>query len=147
MRLVEVIALPSTSQHTIDTTVNFTRSIGKIPVLCKDTPGFMVNKLLYPYFLNALRMYEEGIASVESIDLAMKNGADLPIGPFKLMDMIGIDVVYRVVSYWHTMYPDDPRYFPTKTLSEMVRQHKLGMKTRQGFYTYKPSLRQRSLEM
>jgi len=140
MRLVEVIETDATSPKTMASILPYIESIGKHPIRCKDTPGFIVNNLLYPYFLTALRYYESGHASIEDIDRAMKLGAALPHGPFEFMDVVGLDRVRHVCANWHEKYPDDPRYFPSPTLDEKVRQHKLGMKTKQGFYTYKSSL-------
>ena len=140
MRLTEVIEIDATSKETMDTVIPYIHSIGKHPIRCKDTPGFIVNNLLYPYFMTALRFYEGGHASIEDIDRAMKLGAGLPHGPFEFMDVVGLDRVRHVCDNWHTKYPDDPKYFPSPTLDEKVAQHKLGMKTKQGFYTYKTSL-------
>lgn len=137
MRLLEVIGVQSTSQKTLDIILPYAESIGKVAVHCKDNPGFIVNSLVYPYLMEALRFYEQGHASIEDIDTAMKLGAGLPKGPFELMDLIGLDVVHQVIGNWNLAYPDDPRYTPSKVLDEMVKMKKLGMKTRQGFYTYK----------
>jgi len=140
MRLVEVIEIEPTSTRTIDTILPYCESIGKSPIRCKDTPGFIVNNLLYPYFMNALRYYEQGHADIEDIDRAMKLGAGLPHGPFEFMDIVGLDRVRHVISNWHEKHPDDPRYMPSSALNEKVQQHKLGMKTKQGFYKYKTNL-------
>ena len=141
MRAVEVISANKTSFETIDTMLSFVRNIGKVPVKCKEnieTAGFIVNSLLFPYLLEALRFLERGHASVEDIDIAMKLGAGLPSGPFELIDIIGIDDMKSVVDRWHRKYPNNPKYFPSEILNKLFLENKLGRKSGQGFYCYRP---------
>lgn len=140
MKLVEVIGIEQTSDNTMKQVTSYINGIGKVPVRCNDNHGFIVNNLLYPYLLDAIRFYERGHGSIEDIDIAMKLGAGLPSGPFELIDIIGLDTVNYVCSLWHEKYPDDPKYFPIDTLTEMVQKKKLGRKTGQGFYKYKHKL-------
>jgi len=140
MKLVEVIGTQETSKETLDTVLQYVKDIGKTAVKCADNPGFIVNSLLYPYLMNALRFLEEGHCTIKDIDEAMKLGAGLPSGPFELMDIIGVDTMKSVIDHWHEKYPDDPKYFPSETLNTMVSSLKLGRKTGQGFYTYKHKL-------
>lgn len=140
MKLVEVIATNQTSENAMNAVLSYVSDIGKTAVKCADNPGFIVNHMLYPYLMESLRFMESGHASVADIDSAMKLGAGLPLGPFELIDIIGLDTVQQVISTWNQKYPDDPRFFPSETINEMVRQKKLGMKTKQGFYAYKHTL-------
>ena len=91
MKLVEVIKTPMTSQKTFESLLDFSRALGKHPVACKDTPGFIVNRLLVPYLMEVVRLCERGEASKEDIDTAMKLGAGYPMGPFELLDYVGLD--------------------------------------------------------
>uniref|UniRef100_A0A5F9C6K5 3-hydroxyacyl-CoA dehydrogenase n=1 Tax=Oryctolagus cuniculus TaxID=9986 RepID=A0A5F9C6K5_RABIT len=97
MKLVEVIKTPMTSQKTFESLVDFTKALGKHPVSCKDTPGFIVNRLLVPYLMEAIRLYERGDASKEDIDTAMKLGAGYPMGPFELLDYVGLDTTKFII--------------------------------------------------
>ncbi|XP_075785821.1 hydroxyacyl-coenzyme A dehydrogenase, mitochondrial isoform X2 [Pelodiscus sinensis] len=97
MKLVEVIKTPMTSQKTFESLVEFTKALGKNPVSCKDTPGFVVNRLLVPYLIEAVRLYERGDASKEDIDVAMKLGAGYPMGPFELLDYVGLDTSKYII--------------------------------------------------
>jgi len=140
MRAVEVVATRHTSPLVINKVSSFVRDIGKVPVKCKvndETAGFIVNSLLFPYLLEALRFLERGYASVEDIDIAMKLGAGLPSGPFELIDMIGIDDLKFVVDRWHAKYPKNPKYYPSKILNELFEANKLGLKSGEGFYDYR----------
>lgn len=139
MRAVEVIATCQTSPLVINKVLSFVRDIGKVPVRCRandETAGFIVNSLLFPYLLEALRFLERGYASVQDIDTAMKLGAGLPSGPFELIDILGIDDIKFVVDRWHAKYPDNPKYFPSKILNELYEADKLGIKSGAGFYDY-----------
>lgn len=140
MKLVEVISGPLTTDITMRRSIDFVDDIGKTAVRCDDTPGFIVNHLLYPYMMEGLRLMERGHGSVDDIDTAMKLGAGLPMGPFEMMDVIGIDTVQQVIRTWNEKYPEDSRYFPSKTINELVSQKKFGMKTKQGFYPYRHTL-------
>jgi len=142
MKLVEVIPMVGVTSHaTTERTLDFVSDIGKTAIKCNDTPGFIVNHLLYPFMMEAVRMVErEEANSIEDIDTAMKLGAGLPMGPFEMLDVIGIDTVQQVIQTWNEKNPEDPRYFPSATIDDLVRSKKLGMKTKQGFYPYRHTL-------
>merc|ERR1711962_1655187 len=140
MKLVEVIGTTKTTDVTMRRSIDFVDDIGKTAVRCDDTPGFIVNHLLYPYLMEGLRLMERGHGAVEDIDTAMKLGAGLPMGPFEMMDVIGIDTVQQVIKTWNAKYPGDTRYFPSETIDKLVLERKLGMKTKQGFYPYRHTL-------
>lgn len=137
MKLVEVIKTPSTSQQTFDTLLDFSKALGKHPVSCKDTPGFIVNRLLVPYMMEAIRLHERGHGSKEDIDVAMKLGAGYPMGPFELLDYVGLDTSKFIIDGWHAMDPDNPLFSPSPLLNKLVSEGKLGKKTGEGFYKYK----------
>lgn len=137
MKLLEVIRIPETSDSTYDTVIKFGKELGKITVTCKDTPGFIVNRLLNPYMAEAYKMVERGDATVEDIDKAMKLGAGFPMGPFELTDLIGIDTAKNVRQFYHKIYPHNPEYNPSPLLNKMVQEGKLGVKSGEGFYSYK----------
>lgn len=135
MQLVEVIAGAATSNETVESVNNFVKVIGKIPVQVKESPGFIVNRMLVPLINEAAFIYMEDIASAEDIDTAMRLGAGHPIGPLALGDMIGLDVCLAVME---TLYAEfgDPKYRPCPVLKKMVRAGLLGCKTRKGFFQY-----------
>ncbi|XP_033480717.1 hydroxyacyl-coenzyme A dehydrogenase, mitochondrial [Epinephelus lanceolatus] len=137
MRLVEVIATSQTSQETFDSLLNFSKVLGKTPVSCKDTPGFIVNRLLVPYMLEAVRLYERGHGSKEDIDIAMKLGAGYPMGPFELADYVGLDTTKFIIDGWSAADPTNPLFAPSEVLNKLVAEGKLGKKTGEGFYKYK----------
>ncbi|XP_043826873.1 hydroxyacyl-coenzyme A dehydrogenase, mitochondrial [Dromiciops gliroides] len=137
MKLVEVIKTPMTSQKTFESLVDFSRALGKNPVSCKDSPGFIVNRLLVPYLMEAIRMFERGDASKEDIDIAMKMGAGYPMGPFELLDYVGLDTTKFIMDGWHKMDSKNPLYQPTQVLNKLVEEKKFGRKTGEGFYKYK----------
>lgn len=137
MKLLEIIRIPETSDSTFETVMAFGKKLGKITVTCKDTPGFIVNRLLDPYMAEAYRMVERGDATVEDIDIAMKLGAGYPMGPFELTDLIGIDTAKNVRQFYHEFYPNNPQYNPSPLLDKMVHEGKLGVKSGEGFYNYK----------
>ncbi|KAA0721979.1 Hydroxyacyl-coenzyme A dehydrogenase, mitochondrial [Triplophysa tibetana] len=137
MKLVEVIKTPTTSQQTFDTLLEFSKALGKHPVSCKDTPGFIVNRLLVPYMMEAVRLYERGDGSKEDIDVAMKLGAGYPMGPFELLDYVGLDTSKFIIDGWHAMDPENPLFGPSPMLNKLVSEGKLGKKTGEGFYKYK----------
>uniref|UniRef100_F7I7U6 Hydroxyacyl-coenzyme A dehydrogenase, mitochondrial n=1 Tax=Callithrix jacchus TaxID=9483 RepID=F7I7U6_CALJA len=140
MKLVEVIKTPMTSQKTFESLVDFTKTLGKHPVSCKDTPGFVVNRLLVPYLMEAIRLYErvsDGDASKEDIDTAMKLGAGYPMGPFELLDYVGLDTTKFIVDGWHEIDAKNPLFQPSPSLNKLVTENKLGKKTGEGFYKYK----------
>lgn len=137
MKLLEVIRIPETSDSTYETVIKFGKDLGKITVTCKDSPGFIVNRLLNPYMAEAYRMVERGDATVDDIDTAMKLGAGYPMGPFELTDLIGIDTARNVRQFYHEFYPNNPQYNPSPLLNKMVEEGKLGVKSGEGFYSYK----------
>ncbi|BFZ02770.1 hypothetical protein BsWGS_05809 [Bradybaena similaris] len=136
MKLVEVIRIPETSDETFTALESFGKALGKKTVQCKDTPGFIVNRLLVPYMLEAARLVERGDATPQDIDIAMKLGAGYPMGPFELLDYVGLDTTKFIVDGWHKRDPDNPLYKPIETLNKLVAENKLGIKTGQGFYSY-----------
>ncbi|XP_005872482.1 hydroxyacyl-coenzyme A dehydrogenase, mitochondrial [Myotis yumanensis] len=137
MKLVEVIKTPMTSQKTFESLLDFSKALGKHPVTCKDTPGFIVNRLLVPYLMEAVRLYERGDASKEDIDVAMKLGAGYPMGPFELLDYVGLDTTKFIMDGWHEMDTQNPLFQPSPSVNKMVAEKKLGKKTGEGFYKYK----------
>jgi 3-hydroxyacyl-CoA dehydrogenase len=136
MKLLEVIRLPDTSEQTFQTLMEYGKKVGKTTVVCKDTPGFIVNRLLVPYCYEAFRMYERGDATIKDIDTAMKLGAGYPMGPFELTDYVGLDTSKFILDGWHKQFPDDPLFKPSKLLEKLVAEGKLGKKTGEGFYKY-----------
>ncbi|XP_058522948.1 hydroxyacyl-coenzyme A dehydrogenase, mitochondrial [Ochotona princeps] len=137
MKLVEIIKTPMTSQKTFESLVDFTKAIGKHPVSCKDTPGFIVNRLLVPYLMEAVRLYERGDASKEDIDIAMKLGAGYPMGPFELLDYVGLDTTKFIIDGWHEMDSKNPLFQPSQSMNKLVAEKKFGKKTGEGYYKYK----------
>ncbi|KAJ8407578.1 hypothetical protein AAFF_G00274350 [Aldrovandia affinis] len=137
MKLVEVIQTPATSQATFDSLLDFSKALGKHPVSCKDTPGFMVNRLLVPYMMESIRLHERGHGSKEDIDVAMKLGAGYPMGPFELLDYVGLDTAKFIIDGWHDMDPGNPLFTPSPMLNKLVEEGKFGKKTGEGFYKYK----------
>ena len=135
MKLVEIIHAFETSDDTIEALDAFCSEIGKDAVLVQDTTGFIVNRLLTPYMLNAIRMLERGTGNIESIDKAMKLGAGLPMGPFELADYIGLDVVEAMSSNIFTDVRTE-HHAPPHTLTRLVQLGYLGRKTKKGFYDY-----------
>lgn len=135
MQLVEIIQTISTSQDTIETVRQFALSLGKKPVLAKDTAGFIVNFLLIPYLLAAIRMLENGQASRDDIDTAMKLGCGYPMGPFTLLDYVGLDTTLWAAEAIYEEYKD-PLYAPPPLLRRMVISGMLGKKSGRGFYEY-----------
>lgn len=137
MKLVEVVKTPMTSQKTLESLVDFSKTLGKHPVSCKDTPGFIVNRLLVPYLIEAVRLYERGDASKEDIDTAMKLGAGYPMGPFELLDYVGLDTTKFIIDGWHEMDSQNPLFQPSPAMNKLVAENKFGKKTGEGFYKYK----------
>ena len=135
MKLVEIVRTISTSDDTIDTVRQFAISLGKTPVLAKDTAGFIVNFLLIPYLLAAIRMLENGQASRDDIDTAMKLGCGYPMGPFTLLDYVGLDTTLWAAEAIYEEYKD-PLYAPPPLLRRMVQSGMYGKKSGRGFYDY-----------
>src|SRR3954453_10471762 len=135
MKLVEVVRPLTASAETIDTAMAFVGSCGKDAVEVKDHAGFVVNALLFPYLNNAVRMLERGTASIESIDTAMKGGCNFPMGPFALLDLVGIDTSVAILETIHESF-GNPSDEPAATLREMIAAGHLGRKTKHGFYAY-----------
>src|SRR5262245_4913924 len=135
MKLVEVVVALDTSDETIATAESFARQIGKNPIRTKDRSGFIVNMLLVPYLMAAVRMYEEGFASREDIDEGMKLGCGHPMGPLMLCDLIGLDVLYSVCDSLYEEFKRD-EYAPPPLMKRMVVSGHLGRKTGRGFYEY-----------
>ncbi|XP_030004368.1 hydroxyacyl-coenzyme A dehydrogenase, mitochondrial [Sphaeramia orbicularis] len=137
MKLVEVIGTSATSQETFDSLMNFSKALGKTPVSCKDTPGFIVNRLLVPYMMEAIRLHERGHGSKEDIDIAMKLGAGYPMGPFELLDYVGLDTAKFIMDGWSAMDSGNPLFAQSELLNKLVAEGKFGKKTGEGFYKYK----------
>ena len=135
MKLVEVIPGIETSDETITIAMEMAKIIGKTAVKAQNTPGFIVNRILVPYLNDAAFAYQEGVGSPADIDEAMKLGANMPIGPLALCDMIGIDVLLMVIEYFYKEF-GDPKFRPALIFKEKVRAGHLGMKSGKGFYDY-----------
>ena len=135
MKLVEVIRTDETPQEQVDFIMQAAREIGKTPVEVCEAPGFVVNRILIPMINEAIGVYAEGIASAEDIDTAMKLGANHPMGPLALGDLIGLDVVLDILNVI-LKETGDNRYLPQPMLKKMVREKKLGRKTGEGLYRY-----------
>lgn len=136
MKLVEVIRTVDTSDVTFTELTNFAKAMKKVPVSCKDTPGFIVNRLLVPYLAEAVRMAERGDANPRDIDTAMKLGAGYPMGPFELLDYVGLDTTKFILDGWCAGDPGNPLFQPSERVNKLVEEGKLGMKTGEGFYKY-----------
>ncbi len=135
MNLVEVIRALTTSDATYDQVFEFAGSLGKEPITAPDRPGFIVNRLLVPYLLDAVRAYEHGLGTVEDIDKGMKLGCGYPMGPFTLLDFVGLDTTYFIANIMFDEYRE-PAYAPPPLLKRMVLAGRLGKKSGQGFYRY-----------
>jgi len=135
MALVEVVHGPATAHDTIEAAVDLAKRLGKTPVVVKDSPGFVVNRLLCPMLNEAVLALGEDIASAADIDAAMKLGCNHPIGPLALADLIGLDVLLAVMEVFHREFGDD-KYRPAPLLRRMVAGGQLGRKSGQGFYRY-----------
>ena len=135
MKLVEVIRALTTSDATYQAVFAFAQSLGKEPITAPDRPGFIVNRLLVPYLLDAIRAYENGLGSVEDIDNGMKLGCGHPMGPFTLLDFVGLDTTYYIANIMFEEFRA-PAYAPPPLLKRMVLAGYLGRKSGRGFYTY-----------
>lgn len=135
MKLVEVVRPITASDETVATALAFAASCGKDGVEVKDRAGFIVNALLFPYLNNAVRMWEQGTASMESIDTAMKGGCNFPMGPFALLDLVGLDTSVAILDALYAEFAD-PNYAAVPSLRRMVAAGHLGRKTKRGFYSH-----------
>jgi len=135
MKLVEIVRTILTDEAAARAATEFARSVGKVPVQAKDATAFIVNRLLVPYLLDAIRVYEGGLASLEDIDQAMKLGCGYPMGPFTLLDLVGLDTCMYVAEVMFEEFRE-ARYAPPPLLKRMVMAGHLGRKTGRGFYTY-----------
>jgi 3-hydroxybutyryl-CoA dehydrogenase len=135
MKLVEVIRALTTSDGTYETVFAFAQSLGKEPITAPDKPGFIVNRLLVPYLLDAIRSYENGLGTIEDIDKGMKLGTGYPMGPFTLLDFVGLDTTYYIANIMFDEYRE-AAYAPPPLLKRMVLAGRLGRKSGHGFYKY-----------
>jgi 3-hydroxybutyryl-CoA dehydrogenase len=137
MRLVEVIRGYDTNDETIHTVMEMAKKMGKEPIeVKKDTPGFVVNRIMTPHFVEAIRMVEEGVASIEDIDKAVKLGLNYPMGPFELMDLTGVDIAHHVTEYLYKELNKESKWSVPTLMKSMIRAGKLGRKTGAGWYKY-----------
>ena len=135
MRLVEIIRGYATSDETIRITTDLAQKMGKTTVeVKKDSPGFIVNRIMTPHFIEAIKIVEEGIASIEDVDKAVKNGLNYPMGPFELMDLTGIDIAYNVTEYLYKELNKENKWVSPNLLKTMIRSGNLGRKTGKGWY-------------
>jgi len=135
MKLVEVVRTILTDDDSFDRAFAFARKLGKEPIACRDNSGFIVNRLLVPYLLDAIRGYEEGIGSVEDIDKGMQLGCGYPMGPMTLLDFVGLDTTYYIAEIMFNEYRDR-RFAPPPLLRKMVLAGRFGRKSGAGFYDY-----------
>jgi 3-hydroxybutyryl-CoA dehydrogenase len=136
MKLVEVVQTILTSEQTVAQAYEWVQAVGKVPVRTKDSTAFIVNRLLVPYLLDAIRVYEGGLATLEDIDAAMKLGCGYPMGPFTLLDLVGLDTTMYVAEVMFDEFRE-ARYAPPPLLKRMVMAGQLGRKSGKGFYDYK----------
>lgn len=135
MKLVEVVKTIATTQDVVDALFAFVQKLGKEPILAKDTTGFIVNRLLVPYLLYAIKVYEEGLASKEDIDKGMKLGCGYPMGPLELLDFVGLDTTYYIAQIMFDEFKD-PMMAAPPLLKRMVLAGQFGRKSGKGFYDY-----------
>jgi 3-hydroxybutyryl-CoA dehydrogenase len=135
MKLVEVVKTPFSSEESINAVVEFSKELGKVPIIVLDTPGFVVNRVLMPMINTAAYLLMDKVAAAETIDLAMQLGANYPLGPLALADYIGIDLCTKILNELYGKL-EDPKYKVCPLLEEMVRKGTLGRKTGKGFFNY-----------
>ena len=135
MKLVEVVKTVVTNPAAVEAALNFAKKLGKTPILTTDRAGFIVNRLLVPYLLDAIRAFEEGFGSIEDIDAGMKLGCNYPMGPFALLDFVGIDTTYYIAEILFGEYREK-RFAPPPLMKRMVMAGMYGRKTGKGFYNY-----------
>jgi 3-hydroxyacyl-CoA dehydrogenase len=136
MKLVEVVRTSKTDEDVFAAARSFGEAVGKVPVACKDTPGFIVNRLLVPYMTQSLQMLERGDATKEDIDAAMQHGCGYPMGPITLTDYVGLDTTLAILEGWCKRYPNEPAFAIPAILQKKVAEKKLGRKTGEGFYKW-----------
>ncbi len=146
MKLVELISSPKTDFQTVVLGVSFANAFGKTPIKVKDSPGFVVNRVARPFYLESLAMLEGGVADVQTIDAAVRDVGRFPMGPFQLLDLIGLDVNLAVTKTVHEGFDKPARFAPNAIQSKLVEQGRLGRKTQRGFYDYSSEPATRSFE-
>ena len=136
MKLVEIINGQGTSSEVTELVVEASERMGKVPLACNDSPGFVSNRILCPMINEAILAFEEGVAEPEAIDGIMKLGMNHPIGPLALADLIGLDTILHIMNVLHEGFEGNPKYAPSDLLEKMVSEGKLGRKSGEGFYKY-----------
>ena len=136
MKLVEIINGKETSSEVTELVVKASEQMGKVPLACNDSPGFVSNRILCPMINEAILALEEGVAEPDAIDGIMKLGMNHPIGPLALADLIGLDTILHIMNVLHEGFEGDPKYAPSNLLQKMVSEGKLGRKSGEGFYSY-----------
>ncbi len=137
MKLVEIIRGFATSDQTVAVSTELAKKMGKMTVeVKKDSPGFIVNRIMIPHMIEAIKIVEEGIASIQDVDIAVKNGLNYPMGPFELMDLTGVDIAYFVAEYLHKELNKELKWASPNLLKTMIRANRLGRKTGGGWYDY-----------
>ncbi|MEM6673430.1 MAG: 3-hydroxyacyl-CoA dehydrogenase NAD-binding domain-containing protein [Planctomycetota bacterium] len=136
MKLVEVVRTDETDEDVFAAARSFGEACGKVPVACKDTPGFVVNRLLVPYMVQAIEMLDRGDASKQDIDAAMQFGCGYPMGPLTLTDYVGLDTTLFILKGWTERYPNEPAFKIPASLERLVAEGKLGRKTGEGYYKW-----------
>jgi 3-hydroxyacyl-CoA dehydrogenase len=136
MQLVEVVRTPRTEESAFQSAFEFGKRCGKTPVAAKDTPGFIVNRLLVPYLLEAIRMIERGDATPADIDTAMRLGCGYPMGPVTLLDYVGLDTTQFIAEGWEKRFPQEQLFKVPQMLRKLVKENRLGRKAQRGFYEW-----------
>lgn len=136
MQLVEVVRTDASDPAAVDAALAFAQRCGKTAITCRDTPGFVVNRLLVPFLAEALRMVERGDASPQDVDTAMQLGAGHPMGPITLADYVGLDTTLSILEGWCQRFPDEPAFAVPESLRRKVREGAFGRKSGRGFYTW-----------